>query len=355
MTETVSISFSIVEPMLFRSSGEFDPFVRGTYSKATSLIMPSPSTVAGTLATYCISKLNKPMPTNGDWIEQYLSVLGKDVKIKGPILRLNNEFMVEDRVLEGFLNIESIKRKCQSEYNKLTQKFSSLDQFDEYLKKGERNKLCIKVKKDTRIGVALETRDAESPSFVKIVREGFFYSAELVDYVDCIKNEKVKNYLTEIIVELRGNLVQELPLMQLLPVRLGGEGRIAFLSFQGEEKISNEIKKKLWGNEEKYSGVLALYLATPAIFEGGKKIEEYVKEFVESMKYEFLGISGDSTVLGTGFSIKSRRRKPIYSSLKPGSIVFMKGDFNFAQMYLECALGKATQLGYGTIIPVPLT
>jgi CRISPR-associated protein Cmr3 len=360
MTGVVSISFSIVEPMLFRSSGEFDPHVRGTFSRATSLIMPSPSTVVGTLATYCISKLNKPMPANSeDWIKQYLSVLGDDVKINGPILYLNNEFTVEDRTSEGFLSIEGIKQKCESDYNKLVQK-NKPDWLNRYLEysekeKNEKTKLYIKIKKDARTGVRLETRNAKNLSPMKVVREGFLYNTELVDYISYTKNEQNRIYSVEIVAEIRGSLVKELPLKQHLPVRFGGESRVASLSFQDGAKIFNEIRRKLWNDEERYSGVLALYLATPAIFKEDKKVEEHIKEFVKNMKYEYLGVSGESMLLGAGFSIMGQKRKPIYSALKPGSIIFIKGEFNLSQLYLTNALGEAAQLGYGTIIPVPLT
>jgi CRISPR-associated protein Cmr3 len=343
MDETVSIIFSVVEPMLFRGPGEFDPYAKGVYSRAMSRIMPSPSTVAGTLATYCITKLNKPLPINSkDWIEQYLLVLGDDIRIKGPILYLNNEFMVEGRTLEILWSIDSLKQKCEIEYNKLVQKIRT-DRLSKYLVEEKKEKCKVYIKKDVRTGVRLETRKE-----TRNVEEGekFLYNIEYVDYI---------NYPAKILIELRGSLVKELSSIQPLPVRFGGENRVAILSSQSGAKILDEIKRKLWNNIDRSSGVLALYLATPAIFKEDKKIEEHIKEFVENKDYEYLGLSGESMILGAGFSIGERKRKPIYKALEPGSIIFVKGEFNLIQLYIESALGEATQLGYGTFIPVPLS
>jgi len=44
--------FKLQEPMLFRGSMEFSPNVRGPKTIATSLILPTPSTIAGALATF---------------------------------------------------------------------------------------------------------------------------------------------------------------------------------------------------------------------------------------------------------------------------------------------------------------
>ncbi|MEM3488766.1 MAG: type III-B CRISPR module-associated Cmr3 family protein, partial [Nitrososphaerota archaeon] len=314
MSETMSISFRIVEPMMFRGSGEFDPFVRGTYSRATTLAMPSPSTIAGTLATYLISVLGVPAPSSGDWLEQYHAVLGDDIQIRGPLIKLKDEVIVEDKLSDGFLTMEKIRQKCEKEYKKLSQKPNSLKELNEYLKE-ERFEPSIKVRKDVRIGVGLGMR-MDVP--MKSAREGFLYSAEYLDYTR-IRDKEDREASVEIVAEIRGKLVKSLLSARALPVKFGGEGRVAFLSFQRGGKISEEIKKRFWNSQEKYQGLLALYLATPALFKGGKRVEEYVKSWTENMNCRFVGISGESAALGVGFLIRERRRKPIYTSLNPGS------------------------------------
>ncbi|MEM0171872.1 MAG: hypothetical protein QXV57_04870 [Thermoproteota archaeon] len=68
-----------------------------------------------------------------------------------------------------------------------------------------------------------------------------------------------------------------------------------------------------------------------------------------------MGISGESAALGVGFLIRERRRKPIYTSLNPGSIIFIDGDLDPLEIYRDKPLGEASTLGYGTLIPIPIT
>ncbi|MEM4310907.1 MAG: type III-B CRISPR module-associated Cmr3 family protein [Nitrososphaerales archaeon] len=349
MAEAVSISFRIVEPMMFRGPGEFDPFVRGTYSRAMTLAMPSPSTVAGTLATYCISELDRPASSSGEWLEQYLSILG-DIKIRGPLIKLNHELMAEDKISGGFLTMEKIREKCKKEWKRLSQKPNSLKQLDEYLKR-EEFKPSVKVGKNVRVGVRLEAREGIP---MKRVMEGFLYGAEYLDYIRP-RGKETRETSVEIMAEVRGRLVESLSLARGLPVKFGGEGRVAFFSLQQGGKILDAIRKQFWDGQEKHHGFLALYLATPTLFKGGKRVEEYVKEWVENMNYRLVGISGESTVLGTGFMISARRRKPIYTSLNPGSIIFLEGLFDLLEIYRNKAFGEASMLGYGTLIPIPIT
>ncbi|MEM3404676.1 MAG: type III-B CRISPR module-associated Cmr3 family protein [Sulfolobales archaeon] len=349
MTEAVSISFRITEPMMFRGPGEFDPFVRGTYSRALTLAIPSPSTVAGTLATYCISELGKTAPSSVDWLEKYLSVLGSDVEIRGPLIKLNCELMAEDRLSGGFLTLEKIKQKCEKEWKKLSQKANSLKQLDENLKK-EKFEPSVEVEKNVRAGVRLQTREGIP---MKSAKEGFLYGAEYIDYIGK-RGKKTGEPSVEIIAEIRGELVKSLSSARELPVKFGGEGRVALLSFQQGEEILSEIKERLWNDQEKHYGFLAIYLATPTLFKGGVRVEKYVKQWAENMNYRFVGLSGESALLSTGFMIREERRKPIYTSFSPGSIIFLEGSFDLLGIYHDKTLSQASMLGYGTYIPIPI-
>lgn len=355
MAEAVSAIFRIVEPMIFRGSGEFDPSVRGTYSRAISLAVPSPSTVAGTIATYCISELGIPAPSSGGWLDRYISVLGGDVGVRGPLIRLKNELMVEDRLSRGLLTMEKVMQKCVKEWKRLRQKPNSLNELDEYLKreqpeKNRKKDLSIKEEKDVRVGVRLEAREGTAR---KSAKEGFLYSAEYIDYTGA-KSKEERETSIEIIAEIRGKLVKSLSSARGLPVKFGGEGRVAHLSFVSGEKILDEIRGWFWGDRERHDGLLALYLATPALFKGGERVEECIKRWAGGMNYEFVGLSGESTVLGTGFIISEEKRKPIYTSLSPGSIIFLKGGFDLLKIYRDEGLGEASMLGYGTHIPIPI-
>jgi CRISPR-associated protein Cmr3 len=347
MGEAVTISFKVVEPMMFRGPGEFDPFVRGAYSRGASLALPLPSTIAGVLATYGISKLGRPVPSSGDWIEQYLEVLGKDVRIRGALIRLNNELMAEDRLSRGFLNMEKVREKCEIVWRRLGRSCR------EECREGEFEP-SVKIKKSVRVGIMLETRGKVS---VKRAREGFLYGAEYVDYVGATAGSR--SLSVEIVAEVRGGIAESLSPAQKLPIRFGGEGRIALLSFRKGGEILDGVVKQLWSNRTDHHGVLALYLATPALFETGKSVKERLNEWIKDLgrrarDVKLIGLSGESSVLGTGFMLKERRRKPIYISLDPGSIIFLEGDFSLPEIYQE-GVGVASMLGYGTVIPVPMS
>ena len=351
MREVASMIFRFVEPMMFRGPGEFDPFVRGTYSRAMTLAVPSPSTVAGTLATYYISEFGGPEPSSGDWLEQYLSILGSDIEIRGPLIKLNHELMAEDRLSGGFLTMDKIRQKCEEEWKKLSQKIISLEQLEEYLKREKKRefKPNVKVQKSVRVGIGLQRRE-KIP--MKSVKEGFLYSAEYLDYTGFMDKE-AKEASVEVIAEIRGRIVESLSSARALPVKFGGEGRVAILSFQEGGRILDEIKERLWHGQEKHYGLLALYLSTPALFKGGIRVEEYVMQWAENMNHRFMGLSGESSVLGAGFIIKERRRKPIYTSFNPGGLIFLEGSFDLMEMY-RGAIGEASMLGYGTPIPIPI-
>ncbi len=48
---TVTIGLKPLEPLMLRSSGEFDPSSRGVFAYASSLLLPRPSTFAGLLCS----------------------------------------------------------------------------------------------------------------------------------------------------------------------------------------------------------------------------------------------------------------------------------------------------------------
>jgi len=80
------VLFRLYEPMLFRGPMEFSPFVRGPKTIARSLILPTPSTIAGALATLCLDVQKAQPPQAGRWEEEITEVLGLDGALKGPYL-----------------------------------------------------------------------------------------------------------------------------------------------------------------------------------------------------------------------------------------------------------------------------
>lgn len=341
----LTLSFRIIQPMIFRGPGEFDPYVRGTYSRALSLTLPTPSTIAGSLATYCISKFGKLALPHQEWIDQYLNVLGSDIKIKGPTLLLDDKLLVEDKCLNSFLSLDKVKEKCRNEYKRFKE-VKSISELEEYLK-SEKFEPKMKVEKDIRVGVGLQVR-YEKTKLVK--EEGGLYGAEYVDYR---RFAEKKEKPIEILADIKGSLVKELFNRKAL-VKLGGETRISLVEFHEGNWVFDKLKSEIWCDMEKYDGIFALYLVTPALFKGGKKVEEYIKEWVKKQNIVLKGIFGEVEPLGAGYILNEGKRKPIYVSLKSGSILYLEGEIELLKAYWEFSFGEATQIGYGTVFPIPL-
>lgn len=341
----LTICFRIVESMMFRGPGEFDPYVRGVHSRALSLALPTPSTIAGSLATYCISQLDRPIPAHEEWIDQYLSVLGSDIKIRGPVVSLNGEILVYDKCTNGLLKLHELKIKCESEYKKL-KKVNNLDELEKYFKL-KTFKPEVKLEREPRIGVKLEVRDKE----IKLVKkEGGLYGVEYIDYMYFMRKKRGG---IEVLADIKGGLTDELYNRRAL-IKLGGETRISLMNFYEGNHVFNRVRDEIWHGKEAHNGIFALYLVTPALFKGGRKVEDYIREWAKERNLSFKGISGETEPLGAGFSLNKAKRKPIYISLKSGSIMYLEGEVELSKAYWEFSFGEGTQIGYGTIFPIPL-
>lgn len=352
-SETLSLAFRIIEPIMFRGPGEFDPSARGAQSRASSFDIPSPSTIAGAIATYTLSSgvSNVKNFEIQDWAEQSLDVLGTNIRIKGPLILSEGEIMVEDRIGGGFLNLNEVKEKCNEIHKNLNYKVDSLDKLDNIMSFGKlKSKPAYKSVKHERVGVGLVTRSKS----IKIANEelGLLYSVQYVDYLN--KDKKTPSEIEEVAVEIIADIKNNTKITPAnhKPIKLGGEGRIVILNVSKTAIILEKIRKLLWKENTEYKGHLACYLATPALFKGNKTIDKYISDWVEKLKSKLIGLYGETDILGAGFSMFHQRRKPIYSSLKPGSVIFLDGTFNLNELYWESNFGEASGLGYGTLLPV---
>nr|MDO8080275.1 type III-B CRISPR module-associated Cmr3 family protein [Candidatus Freyarchaeota archaeon] len=350
-SETLSLAFRIIEPMMFRGPGEFDPSARGAQSHASSLDIPSPSTIAGAIATHTLN-IGASKVKNfqiQDWVEQSLDVLGSNIRIKGPLILSKGEIMVDDRVGGGFLKLNEVKEKCTKIYGKLNYKVDSLDKLYDIMSFGKKSKPAYKSIKNERVGVGLVQRSKS----IKMANEelGLLYSAQYIDYPK--KEEKTINAM-EVAIEIIGDVKNTTKLTPTnnKPTKLGGEGRVALLNVSKTAIILEEIRKTLWNEKTKHKGHLACYLATPALFKGNKTVDKYINEWAEKLNSTLVANYGETDILGAGFSIYHQKRKPIYSSLKAGSVIFLEGSFNLDELYWESDLGEASRLGYGTLLPV---
>jgi CRISPR-associated protein Cmr3 len=322
--------FKILGSMFFRGPGEFDPSSRGVYSMGRSFILPTPSTIAGVFATLFGSNFSPSQ----DWLSEYKNAL-RNVTIRGPFVRIISKGKENSGIYLDF----SFKNKLIS-YNALKEyankikrviaennyaiKEKILDELDEELK----NK-TVSPKLQERIGVGLKVRKEN----IKVVDEdkGLIYSAQYVDY-------SFGDYLmAEIYYEIIGNSNIKVGSYN---AKLGGEGRVCRLIIE-EGGIEKLLKL-----DEKAN---VLYVASPILYDTGKDILEVIKNELSTE----IEVYGKVTLLGAGYSLLNKKRKPIYQALIPGSLIFLSTEKNGWELY-RSGLGFAKEIGYGTVIPLNL-
>ena len=313
--------------MFFRGPGEFDPSSRGVYSMGRSFILPTPSTIAGVFATLFGSNFSPSQ----DWLSEYRNTLG-NITIRGPFVQIINkdksknsdiylDFSLRNKLisynaLEDYAN--KIKRIITE--NNYAVKEKILDELDEELK----NK-AISPKLQERIGIGLKVRKDN----IKVVEESLIYSVQYVDY-------SFGDYLmTEIYYEIIGDSDIKVGSYN---AKLGGEGRVCQLIIE-EDDI-----EKLLKIDEKAN---VLYVASPVLYDTGKDILEIIKSELSSE----IEVYGKVTLLGAGYSLLNKKRKPIYQALIPGSLIFLSTEKNGRELY-RSGLGFAKEIGYGTVIPL---
>jgi len=321
--------FRILGSMFFRGPGEFDPSSRGVYSMGRSFILPTPSTIAGVFATLFGSNFSPSQ----DWLSEYRNTLG-NITIRGPFVQIINkdksknsdiylDFSLRNKLisynaLEDYAN--KIKRIITE--NNYAVKEKILDELDEELK----NK-AISPKLQERIGIGLKVRKDN----IKVVEESLIYSVQYVDY-------SFGDYLmTEIYYEIIGDSDIKVGSYN---AKLGGEGRVCHLIIE-EDDI-----EKLLKIDEKAN---VLYVASPVLYDTGKDILEIIKSELSTE----IEIYGKVTLLGAGYSLLNKKRKPIYQALIPGSLILLSTEKNGWELY-RSGLGFAKEIGYGTVIPLNL-
>lgn len=362
------VSFDLYEPMLFRGPMEFSPDVRGPKTIAESLVLPTPSTVAGALATLLvdIGRAGIP-PLRGRWDEQFSEILGPKLRLKGPYLIReggNRGLLVEYRgclielnKLTSFLPKVDLKETLKSEKKSLEKMFE------------DHNIYCYKPALIERVGIKLV--DSK-----KSVKEGALYTTRMVDYSklevegsgepstlyssrDMCIGVDVLN--ADTISDLNG---------KTYTIRFGGEGRVSRVSFTMGDALTSNVVELLRDFEE---GGAYLYLITYALFRSDpscaqlhevetgaflspsiwKKLEESIRGVTLNAELEY--VIGKCHILGGGYSLAREMKKPIYAALPPGTIIKLKkiAKNHLLKIYEEGISEIAGRMGYGTVIPIP--
>ncbi|MGC9020969.1 MAG: hypothetical protein ACP5KE_07165 [Candidatus Methanodesulfokora sp.] len=311
--------FRVLEQYLFRGPGEFDPSTRGVYSAASSTLLPSPATVAGSLAV-----THPYVDTESlNWVDAYLHVLGRDVRIRGPYLR-RESLLVENRVHKTFLRLEDIKNYCL-----IVRDLFEKGKGEEAERKIKELVEKVKFKKVQFVGIGLRTRK----DLGKVTDEeaGLIYLAEFIDYISDF------NFAT-----IEFDLISSNVATGRYVVKFGGEGRISLLEVEKAEGYAYQVPEK----------AKFLYVASSVLFKTGKDFVEQLKEEMRKMGVKDIKVYGRIGLLGAGYSEVKRRRKPIYQALLPGSVIILGEEVGNAMKIYEEGIGVGREIGFGTVLPI---
>lgn len=343
-----SVVFRVVEPMMFRGASEFAPTSRGPQAGAWSKPLPPPSTLAGALATLVLEYTgrNPPAGDPSKWYEEVVDVLGGNPLLRGPFLdKQGNIYLQYNKGIVAFGELLEILGN------------GGLHEATERLSKAAKEHTLSYV---NTVGITIKDE-------TKTTLTGLIYSAAMVDYA---KLGKHTGPGTRILLEVH---TATEPLHKTLQkpkiIRLGGEGRL--IQVLGDE--THPLTEQL-NTLKQETNTLRLYVATPTLFEATPKLltKEKTKfdntlylthtlkhqlEQLNKLKADSIKTVGTIGILG-GFSTAKPARKPIYAALQPGSIIELTRSTpytpeEYRELYEE-GLGLFQNIGYGTIIPIPL-
>ena len=311
--------FRVLEPYLFRGPGEFDPSTRGVYSSAHSLLAPSPSTIAGAIAT----TFGYIDTSSAEWDYAYSMAL-KGAKFRGPYVRRGSIYYVENRINGVFLRLDDIPSYLDMRRKQLCGEMEGGLKEREFIKRG------FIPQKLTFTGIGLKTRTKEMKKVADEER-GLIYTANFIDYLSG------KDANIETTIEF--DIISEKMKNGKYVVRLGGEGRASFLEILKVDSYICRIPEK----------ANLLYVLSPILYETGVEFVKKLKE--ELWEASDIKVYGKIEILGAGYSEIKKKRKPIYQALVPGSVISLEKSLEGRKIYEE-GIGVGKGLGFGSVIPV---
>lgn len=346
-----SILFRVVEPMMFRGASEFAPTSRGPQAGAWSMPLPPPSTLAGALATLVLEYTgrNPPVGDPSKWYEEVVDILGGNPLLRGPFLdKQGNIYLQYKKGIVAFRELLEILRN------------GGLCESTERLSKAAKEHTLSYV---NAVGITIKDE-------TKTTLTGLIYSAAMVDYS---KLGKRVGPGARILLEVHRTTE---PLQKTLQkpkiIRLGGEGRLIQVLANEAHPLTEQLNTL-----KQETNTLRLYVASPMLFEATPKLLTKEKTKLDNtqslthtlkhkldeqlnmptLKADSIKIEGTTGILG-GFSLAKPARKPIYATLQPGSIIELTRSAPYTtqeyhELYTE-GLGLFRNIGYGTVIPIPL-
>jgi CRISPR-associated protein Cmr3 len=271
-----------LEPLMFRSQGEFEPLITGSHTAAQSLIIPRPSTIAGMLGYIKFNNRDK----KEDWLTTLTHQL-KDVNIYGTLVESNESYFYPLRMGNLFALIDS-NTLCS-----LPKIFESTGESYENWEKeiydifySEKNKLFELINFQDRVGISLDRQK-------KIVKEHYLYTARYLSF------KKEVNYV--IFVKGNLNLEGDDGKTNEIVVNFGGEGRVVKIEVQDHCDVR---AKDLSGD---------YYLALSPIL-----IPDCI---IDDILEDDLIVMGKVDKISLGFDIAHHRRKEMLTAILEGSVI----------------------------------
>lgn len=349
------VSIRPLESLMLRDAGEFDPSARGVFSKASSHTWPRPSTIAGLISCLFLELKGGDILSINTWDRELWTIVNllekNGVKaIRGPYLRYEEEVYVPARIpkelaivpmeqlVHCLLRNDAI-RSIVKDGNIIESLLSDKDVLTGVTKfiyeQLRHNDLLIKrdVHGQERVGIALQAR---SPEAIKHVKRGYIYSVRPIAYPT-----SSKIFIDLILEDSNARELSE-KLSEGIPVKFGGEHRIA--AIEVKEEVESMLKAEDLDNA-RYALLLSPLL---------------VKGQSEAHGIRYIGLMD---VVGVGYSLARKRRKPLYPAILEGSIVRLpetrpllenvltKGLYAYLKRE-EVEYDMLSRIGYGSFIPL---
>ncbi len=283
MISVLRVDISPISGFLLGDAGEYDPRSGGGYTVAETLIVPTPSTLAGMVLAQLGLWREKTVSSWEELVGSYEEMLDEaGIRwLRGPIISVGDRIVVP--VYRCKRNIFVTRNDLAKALQWTISCISDKELEDMYWGKGEKIEPIkfYTISETTRI--ALETRNSSNPQ--KKVKEGYLFNVKRVSYSDNIKIS------IEIEAEDKADEIQQ----QLKGIaRLAGKSSLAYIDTRHEER-------------ESYKGSYAVLLSPLPL--------------PNELELEKLDAWGIVISRGLGYSLALRRRKPHVRMLLEGSII----------------------------------
>ena len=300
-----------LEPLMFRSQGEFEPLITGSHTTAQSLIIPRPSTIAG-LFGYIL--FNGTPLSNNDWLYNVVHLLD-NMTIYGTLIEADGEYLFPLRMGNLFALVKQETLLCLPKLLEGGEEYEKWEKgiYDIFY---EKNILSELIGSQDRIGISIDKQ-------TRTVKEHYLYTARYISF-------KKRNIAYAVFINSEKNDEMDVK-MDGKVINFGGESRVVKIEVVNSDDVISE------GVNEDY------YLALSPILIPDDSLDDFLDNVT---KYVAMGKVDKITL---GFDISRKRRKEMLTAVLEGSVIkkdfikAFKGDDRFK---------KYQKIGYNTITPL---